>query len=62
MRTGVESKEGEGTNVTVTFPPERAIADFEGLWPDRPVVKLPGVGHYCQEDVPEKLVEQIKAA
>ena len=41
------------------IPPERAIADFEGVWPGRPVVRLPGVGHYCQEDAPEKLVELL---
>lgn len=42
------------------IPPERAIADFEGLWPGRTVVRLPGVGHYCQEDAPEALVELVQ--
>jgi len=42
------------------IPPERAIADFEGLWPGREVVRLPGVGHYCQEDVPDTLVELVR--
>ena len=42
------------------IPPERAIADFEGLWPGRSVVRLPGVGHYCQEDAPQKLVELMQ--
>jgi haloalkane dehalogenase len=42
------------------IPPERAIADFEGLWPRGTVVRLPGVGHYCQEDAPETLVELVE--
>ncbi len=41
------------------IPPGLAIADFEGLWPGRPVVRLPGVGHFCQEDAPETLVALI---
>lgn len=39
--------------------PRRAIADFRGVWPDGPVVKLEGVGHFCQEDAPEILVSNI---
>lgn len=42
------------------IPPERAIADFRALWPDGPVVELPGVGHFCQEDAPEVLVPLIQ--
>ncbi len=42
------------------IPPEFAIADFEGLWPGRPVVRLPGVGHFCQEDAPETLVALVQ--
>jgi haloalkane dehalogenase len=41
------------------IPPDRAIADFRGVWPDAPVVELPGVGHFCQEDAPEVLVSNI---
>ena len=41
------------------IPPDRAIADFRALWPDAPVVELPGVGHYCQEDAPETLVANV---
>ena len=40
--------------------PERAIADFRGVWPHAPVVELPGVGHFCQEDAPEMLVANIR--
>jgi len=43
------------------IPPEVAIADFEGIWPGRPVVRLPGVGHFCQEDAPETLVALVDA-
>jgi pimeloyl-ACP methyl ester carboxylesterase len=39
--------------------PAHAIADFEALYPGRPVVRLPGVGHYCQEDAPGTLVALI---
>lgn len=42
------------------IPPALAIADFEALWPGRPVVRLPGVGHFCQEDAPEMLVALIE--
>ena len=41
------------------IPPEFAIADFMSLWPSSPVIKLPGVGHFCQEDAPELLVASI---
>ncbi len=41
------------------IPPQLAVADFEALWPGRPVVRLPGVGHFCQEDAPETLVALI---
>ena len=43
------------------IPPELAIADFEGVWPGRPVVRLPGVGHFCQEDAPATLVALIES-
>ena len=42
------------------IPPARAIADFRDLWPTGPVVELPGVGHFCQEDAPEVLVPLIQ--
>ena len=41
------------------IPPARAIADFRALWPDAPVVELPGVGHFCQEDAPDVLVSNL---
>ena len=40
--------------------PERAIADFKSLYPQGPVVTLPGVGHFCQEDAPQILVPLIQ--
>ncbi|MDA3038925.1 MAG: alpha/beta fold hydrolase [Actinomycetota bacterium] len=40
--------------------PRRAIADFREVWPNGPVVELPGVGHFCQEDAPEMLVSNIR--
>ena len=41
------------------IPPARAIADFRALWPGAPVVELPGVGHFCQEDAPDVLAAGI---
>jgi len=41
------------------IPPGFAIADFKSLWPDAPVIELPGVGHYCQEDAPDVLASNI---
>jgi len=43
------------------IPPGRAIADFRALWPDAPVVELPGVGHFCQEDAPDVLAAALDA-
>lgn len=40
--------------------PQRAVADFKALYPNGPVVMLPGVGHFCQEDAPETLVALIQ--
>jgi haloalkane dehalogenase len=39
--------------------PEWAMADFRLLFPKAPVVQLPGVGHFCQEDAPETLTAMI---
>ncbi len=44
------------------IPVESAIAGFKSFWPDGPVVTLPGVGHFLQEDAPEAvsaLIEQF---
>jgi haloalkane dehalogenase len=35
------------------------MADFRLLFPKAPVVQLPGVGHFCQEDAPETLTAMI---
>jgi pimeloyl-ACP methyl ester carboxylesterase len=39
-----------------------AVGAFRSTWPDGPVVTLPGVGHFIQEDAPEAacaLIEQF---
>lgn len=41
------------------IPPSLAIADFRALWPDAPVVELPGVGHFCQEDAPDVIAAGV---
>ena len=43
-----------------TIAPEQAINDFKGLYPNGPVVTLPGVGHFCQEDAPQTLIALIQ--
>lgn len=43
------------------IPPALAIADFQGLWPNAPVIELPHAGHYLQEDAPETVVPLIQA-
>jgi cis-3-alkyl-4-acyloxetan-2-one decarboxylase len=40
--------------------PAVQIADFQGIWPDRPIVKLPRAGHFSQEDAPETIVALIQ--
>ena len=42
------------------IPPELAIADFRALFPDGPVVRLEGAGHFCQEDAAPELVAMIQ--
>ena len=39
---------------------DHAISDFKGLFPNAPVVKVEGVGHFCQEDIPETLVALLQ--
>ena len=44
------------------IPVESAVAMFRSTWPKGPVVTLPGVGHFIQEDAPETacaLIEQF---
>jgi len=41
------------------IPTEFAVANFKSLWPDAPVVTLPGVGHFLQEDAPEAVCAMI---
>ncbi len=44
------------------LPQAFTIGCFKDLWPDAPVVTLPGVGHFLQEDAPETvsaLIEQF---
>jgi cis-3-alkyl-4-acyloxetan-2-one decarboxylase len=40
--------------------PDVQIADFRGIWPDRPIIELPGAGHFSQEDVPDTIVALIQ--
>ena len=38
---------------------DHAISDFKGLFPSSPIVDVEGVGHFCQEDIPDTLVALI---
>ena len=42
------------------IPPSLAIADFQGVWPNAPVIEVPGAGHYIQEDAPEVVVPVVQ--
>ncbi len=42
------------------IPAALAIADFQGLWPTAPVIRVPGAGHYLQEDSPEIVVPLLQ--
>jgi pimeloyl-ACP methyl ester carboxylesterase len=42
------------------IPAELELADFAGLWPKAPVVRVPGAGHYIQEDAPEVVVPVLQ--
>ena len=42
------------------IPTDFAVASFKSLWPDAPVVTLPGVGHFLQEDAPEAVCSMIE--
>jgi pimeloyl-ACP methyl ester carboxylesterase len=44
------------------IPCDFAVGCFHVLWPRGPVVRLPGVGHFIQDDAPEiatRLIEQF---
>jgi cis-3-alkyl-4-acyloxetan-2-one decarboxylase len=43
------------------IPPALALADFQGMWPRGPVVRVPEAGHYIQEDAPEVVVPLVQA-
>ncbi|MEE2745948.1 MAG: alpha/beta fold hydrolase [Pseudomonadota bacterium] len=40
--------------------PNYAINDFKELFPDGPVTELPGIGHFCQEDAPDQIIQLIE--
>jgi len=40
---------------------DHAISDFRGLFPQAPIVEVQGVGHFCQEDIPDTLTALIDA-
>jgi haloalkane dehalogenase len=42
------------------IPPALALADFRGIWPERPIVEVPRAGHYIQEDAPEVAIAVIQ--
>ncbi len=40
--------------------PHHQIADFQSVWPGRPIVQLPNAGHFSQEDAPDTIVALIQ--
>ena len=41
------------------IPTDFAVGMFRSTWPNGPVVTLPGVGHFLQEDAPEAVIALI---
>jgi pimeloyl-ACP methyl ester carboxylesterase len=42
------------------LPTAMVVGGFQSLWPNGPVVTLPGVGHFLQEDAPETVTALIE--
>jgi haloalkane dehalogenase len=42
------------------IPMKFAVGCFKDMWPEGPVVTLPGVGHFLQEDAPEAVTALIE--
>ena len=42
------------------LPLDFTVGCFKDLWPNGPVVTLPGVGHFLQEDAPEAVSALIQ--
>jgi haloalkane dehalogenase len=42
------------------IPVESAVAAFRAFWPAAPVVTIPGVGHFLQEDAPEAVSSMVE--
>jgi len=42
------------------IPVDYAVASFKGMFPNGPVVRLPGVGSFLQEDAPEAVASMIE--
>jgi haloalkane dehalogenase len=42
------------------IPTEWAVGCFRSTWPEGPVVTLPGVGHFLQEDAPETTIALLQ--
>jgi pimeloyl-ACP methyl ester carboxylesterase len=41
--------------------PDHAVSDFRGLFPNGEIVPVAGVGHFCQEDIPDELVQYLES-
>ena len=39
--------------------PTYAINDFKALFPNGAITEMPNVGHFCQEDAPDELIQLI---
>ena len=42
------------------MPARYTVFRFKSIWPNGPVVTLPGVGHFVQEDAPETVAALIE--
>jgi haloalkane dehalogenase len=41
--------------------PDHAVSDFRGLFPSGEIMPVAGVGHFCQEDIPDELVQYLES-
>jgi haloalkane dehalogenase len=41
--------------------PDHAVSDFQGLFPSGEIMPVAGVGHFCQEDIPDELVQYLES-
>ena len=57
--TRTPSSADRGSQEDGAVPTEMAIGMFKGLWPNGPVIRLLGVGHFLPQNAPEAVTAFI---